>query len=134
MKKAARTIGVEEGHASSDAIRTKAHQLLEPKLVGALRAVAAGADFSTLHVQREHFAEGVSNCLREDLGRNGFTLESVTITELSQTPLEEMRTNDIFGASGRETVTNTVVQKNIAVKRRSEPSRRRSSTSRSRSR
>lgn len=118
VKKAARTIGVEEGHASSDAIRTKAQQLLEPKLIGALRAVAAGADFLTLHLQREHFAEGVSAALREDLGRNGFTLESVTITELTQTPLEEMRTNDIFGASGRETVTNTVVQKNIAVKRK----------------
>ena len=118
VKKAARTIGVEEGHASSDAIRIKAQQLLEPKLVGALRAVAAGADFLTLHLQREHFAGEVSNGLREDLGRNGFTLESVTITELSQTPLEEMRTNDIFGASGRETVTNTVVQKNIAVKRK----------------
>jgi uncharacterized membrane protein YqiK len=118
VKKAARTIGVEEGHASSDAIRTKAQQLLEPKLVGALRAVAAGADFLTLHLQREHFAEGVSGALREDLGRNGFTLESVTITELTQTPLEEMRTNDIFGASGRETVTNTVVAKNIAIKRK----------------
>jgi len=29
-----------------------------------------------------------------------------------------MRADDIFGASGRETVTNTVVQKNIAVKRK----------------
>jgi flotillin len=118
IKKAARTIGVEEGLATSDHIRTKAQQLLEPKLVGALRAVAAQSDFLTLHLQREHFAEGVSHALREDLGRNGFTLESVTITELTQTPLEEMRTNDIFGASGRETVTNTVIAKNIAVKRK----------------
>jgi flotillin len=118
VKKAARTIGVEEGHASSDAIRLKGQQLLEPKLVGALRAVAAQNDFLTLHLQREHFAEGVSHALREDLGRNGFTLESVTITELTQTPLEEMRANDIFGASGRETVTNTVIMKNIAVKRK----------------
>jgi flotillin len=60
----------------------------------------------------------VSKALREDLGRNGFTLESVTITELAQTPLAEMRADDIFGASGRETVTNTVVAKNIAVKRK----------------
>jgi len=118
IKKSARTIGVEEGQANSDHIRMKAQQLLEPKLIGALRAVAAQSDFLTLHLQREHFAEGVSHALREDLGRNGFTLESVTITELTQTPLEEMRTNDIFGASGRETVTNTVIQKNIAVKRK----------------
>src|SRR5215813_240558 len=73
VKKAARTIGVEEGHASSDSIRNKAQALLEPKLVGALRAVAAQNDFLTLHLQREHFAEGVSHALREDLGRNGFT-------------------------------------------------------------
>ena len=118
VKKAARTIGIDEGHASSDAIRSKSQQLLEPKLVGALRAVAAQNDFLALHLNREHFALEVSNALREDLGRNGFTLESVTITELTQTPLSEMRADDIFGASGRQTVTNTVVEKNIAVKKK----------------
>jgi len=118
VKKAARTIGIDEGHASAEAIRHKSQELLEPKLVGALRAVAAQNDFLALHMNREHFAQEVSKALREDLGRNGFTLESVTITELAQTPLAEMRADDIFGASGRETVTNTVVQKNIAVKRK----------------
>jgi flotillin len=118
VKKAARTIGIDEGHASSESVRNKAQQLLEPKLVGALRAVAAQNEFLALHLNREHFAQEVSNALREDLGRNGFTLESVTITELTQTPLSEMRVDDIFGASGRETVTNTVVEKNIAVKRK----------------
>src|SRR5215468_3836014 len=118
VKKAARTIGIDEGRASSDSIRAKSQQLLEPKLVGALRAVAAQSDFISLHINREHFAQEVSTALREDLWRNGFTLESVTITELNQTPLSEMRVDDIFGASGRETVTNTVVQKNIAVKRK----------------
>ena len=114
VKKAARTIGIDEGHASTDAVRTKAQQLLEPKLIGAIRAVAAQNDFLALHLNREHFGQEVSNALREDLGRNGFTLESVTITELTQTPLSELRSDDIFGASGRETVTNTVVAKNIA--------------------
>ncbi len=118
VKKAARTIGIEAGHTATDAIRSRAQQLLEPKLVGALRAVAAQSDFLKLHLNREHFAQEVSSALREDLGRNGFTLESVTITELMQTPLSEMRADDIFGASGRETVTNTVVEKNIAVKRK----------------
>ena len=118
VKKAARTIGIDEGHASAEAIRQKSQELLGPKLVGALRAVAAQNDFLALHMNREHFAQEVSKALREDLGRNGFTLESVTITELAQTPLAEMRADDIFGASGRETVTNTVVQKNIAVKRK----------------
>jgi uncharacterized membrane protein YqiK len=118
VKKAARTIGIDEGHANTDAIRMKAQQLLEPKLIGAIRGVAAQNDFLALHVNREHFAQEVSNALREDLGRNGFTLESVTITELTQTPLSELRADDIFGASGRETVTNTVVAKNIAVKKK----------------
>jgi uncharacterized membrane protein YqiK len=118
VKKAARTIGIDEGHASTDAIRGKAQQLLEPKLIGAIRAVAAQNDFLALHLNREHFGQEVSNALREDLGRNGFTLESVTITELTQTPLSELRSDDIFGASGRETVTTTVVQKNIGVKRK----------------
>jgi uncharacterized membrane protein YqiK len=118
VKKAARTIGIDEGHASTDAVRAKAQQLLEPKLIGAIRAVAAQNDFLALHLNREHFGLEVSNALREDLGRNGFTLESVTITELTQTPLSELRNDDIFGASGRETVTNTVVQKNIAVRKK----------------
>jgi hypothetical protein len=34
MKKAARTIGIDEGHASAEAIRQKSQELLEPKLVG----------------------------------------------------------------------------------------------------
>jgi flotillin len=118
VKKAARTIGIDEGHASTDAIRTKAQELLEPKLIGAIRAVAAQNEFLALHLNREHFGQEVSNALREDLGRNGFTLESVTITELTQTPLSELRSDDIFGASGRETVTNTVVEKNVAVRRK----------------
>jgi uncharacterized membrane protein YqiK len=118
VKKAARTIGIDEGHASTDAIRSKAQELLEPKLIGAIRAVAAQNEFLALHLNREHFAQEVSNALREDLGRNGFTLESVTITELTQTPLSELRSDDIFGASGRETVTNTVVEKNVAVRRK----------------
>jgi uncharacterized membrane protein YqiK len=118
VKKAARTIGIDEGRASTDAVRAKAQQLLEPKLIGAIRAVAAQNDFLELHLNREHFGLEVSNALREDLGRNGFTLESVTITELTQTPLSELRNDDIFGASGRETVTNTVVAKNIAVKKK----------------
>src|SRR5262249_31898360 len=118
VKKAARTIGIDEGHASTDAVRAKAQELLEPKLIGAIRAVAAQNEFLALHLNREHFGQEVSDALREDLGRNGFTLESVTITELTQTPLSELRSDDIFGASGRETVTNTVVAKNIAVKKK----------------
>ncbi len=118
VRKAARTIGIDEGQASTDKVRAKAQQLLEPKLVGALRAVAAQNEFLALHLNREHFAQEVSNALREDLGRNGFTLESVTITDLTQTPLADMREDDIFGASGRETVTHTVVAKNIAVRRK----------------
>jgi uncharacterized membrane protein YqiK len=116
VKKAARTLGIDEGHATPEAIRKTGQELLEPKLVGALRAVAAQNDFLALHMNREHWE--VSKALRVDLGRNGFTLESVTITELAQTPLSDMRADDIFGASGRQTVTQTVVEKNIAVKRK----------------
>src|SRR3989440_9038061 len=57
VKKAARTIGIDEGHASSDAIRVKSQGLLEPKLVGAIRAVAAQNDFLALHLNREHFGQ-----------------------------------------------------------------------------
>src|SRR3954465_15453488 len=55
IKKAARTIGIDDGHATTAAIRAKAQQLLEPKLIGAIRAVAAQNDFLGLHLNREHF-------------------------------------------------------------------------------
>src|SRR5262249_55496462 len=80
VKKAARTIGIDEGHASSDAVRVKSQQLLEPKLVGALRAVAAQSDFIALHINREHFAQEVSKALRQNLVRNAFTLHPHTHT------------------------------------------------------
>src|SRR5260370_33127807 len=50
VKKAARTIGIDEGHAGADAIRKKSQELLEPKLVGALRAGAAQNDCLALHM------------------------------------------------------------------------------------
>src|SRR5436305_1633574 len=118
VKKAARTLGIDEGHATPEAIRKTGQELLEPKLVGALRAVAAQNDFLALHMNREHFAQEVSKALREDLGRNGFTLESVTITELAQTPLSDMRADAIFGASGRQTVAQVAEaerEKQVAV-------------------
>ncbi|MFL5249342.1 MAG: SPFH domain-containing protein, partial [Myxococcales bacterium] len=59
VKKAARTLGIDAGHATPEAIRKTGQELLEPKLVGALRAVAAQNDFLALHMNREHFAQEV---------------------------------------------------------------------------
>src|SRR5260370_3660260 len=69
VKKAARTIGIDEGHASTDAIRAKAQQLLEPKLIAAIRAVAAQNDFLALHLNRGHFGQEGPNALPEHPGR-----------------------------------------------------------------
>jgi len=75
VKKAARTIGIDEGHANTDAIRQKAQQLLEPKLIGAIRAVAAQNDFLALHLNREHFAQEVGRFLSIADGTRGKVLE-----------------------------------------------------------
>jgi flotillin len=74
------------------------------KAVNALRNVAATRTLHTLNEERDDFASGVQHIVQSDLNHNGLTLESVTISELDQTPTGELDANNVFDAQGLKVV------------------------------
>ncbi|HID55009.1 TPA: hypothetical protein EYP37_00650 [Candidatus Poribacteria bacterium] len=86
-------------------------ELLEGKLVGALRSVAATMTLQELHEQRQAFADAVQEACSEDLKQNGFTLETVSITSLDQTPLDQLDPHNRFDATAIQTIKQEVEEK-----------------------
>ncbi len=89
---AARTVGGDE--VDSVSVR----QLVESKLDGALRDIAASFNLMTLHAKREEFIEKVQIRVKNDLKENGLILESVSILNLKAAEQGTFSTNDVFGA------------------------------------
>jgi uncharacterized membrane protein YqiK len=89
---AARTIG---GKQVDSAV---VKELVDAKLDGALRDVAATFTLMSLHQEREKFIEEVQNRLKADLEENGLTLESVSILTLRAARQGSFGTDDVFGA------------------------------------
>jgi uncharacterized membrane protein YqiK len=83
-------------------------EIVEGKLTDALRGVAAVKDFAELHAKREEFAEAVKEALVEELAKNGLKLESTSLTNLSQLPIEQMDKDDVFDAVGLRNILQTV--------------------------
>ncbi len=79
-------------------------ELLEGKLVGALRAVVATMELRELHERRQEFVDAVQEACEDDLKQNGFTLETVAITYLEQTSLEQLDPNNKFDAVAIRTI------------------------------
>src|SRR5437764_1283106 len=75
-------------------------ELVEDKLVSALRTVAATKDLVELHSKRDEFASAVQAIVIHDLAHNGLTLESVTISSLDQTDPSEPQERNVFDAQG----------------------------------
>jgi uncharacterized membrane protein YqiK len=73
-------------------------ELVDAKLDGALRDVAATFTLMSLHQEREKFIEEVQNRVKEDLDENGLMLESVSILTLKAARQGSFGTDDIFGA------------------------------------
>lgn len=92
IERAARTIG--GGQVGSDTVK----RLVESKLEGALRDVAATFSLMSLHQEREKFVERVQNLVRSDLAENGLLLESVSITTLKSARQGSFGIDDVFGA------------------------------------
>ena len=84
------------------------NKLLEGKLVGVLRSVAATMDLQELHEKRQQFSDQVQEACRDDLEQNGFKLESVAVTNLDQTPLEELNENNRFDVVAIQTIKEEV--------------------------
>jgi uncharacterized membrane protein YqiK len=89
---AARTIGGKQ--VDADAVK----QLVESKLDGALRDVAATFTLMSLHQEREKFIQEVQSRLKTDLEENGLMLESVSILTLRAARQGSFGTDDVFGA------------------------------------
>jgi uncharacterized membrane protein YqiK len=89
---AARTIGSKV--VDAQAVR----QLVDAKLDGALRDVAATFTLMSLHQERENFIKEVQNRVKGDLEENGLVLESVSILTLKAARQGSFGTDDVFGA------------------------------------
>jgi uncharacterized membrane protein YqiK len=75
-------------------------ELVEDKLVSALRTVAATKELVELHAKRDEFASAVQEIVTHDLATNGLTLESVTISSLDQTDPSALQERNVFDAQG----------------------------------
>ena len=81
-------------------------ELIEPKLEGALRSVAAESDIQELLQKRQEFADKVQLACGEDLEiQNGLTLETVSIIRVDQTPVETLDAENRFDAVGIREIT-----------------------------
>ncbi len=89
---AARTIGDEVVDAEI------VKRLMDAKLDGALRDVAASFTLMDLHQQREKFIQEVQARVKDDLEENGLVLESVSISNLKAARQGSFGTDDVFGA------------------------------------
>ena len=75
-------------------------ELVQEKLVSALRTVAATKELVELHAKRDEFAAAVQEIVTHDLASNGLTLESVTISSLDQTDPSQLQDKNVFDAQG----------------------------------
>lgn len=74
--------------------------LVEGKLVDALRSAAASMSMSDLHEKRTDFVQKVQESVESDLTKNGLELESVSLTSLDQTSKDFFNPNNAFDAEG----------------------------------
>ena len=92
-------------------------ELVQEKLVSALRTVAATKDLVELHSKRDEFASSVQAIVTHDLASNGLTLESVTISALDQTDPTQLQERNVFDAQGlrkiAEITQKALVERNL---------------------
>lgn len=89
---------------------SKVMELVIEKLISALRTVAAKSDLFDLNSKREEFGKGVKEAVESELTHNGLTLETVTISKLDQTRVEQFAKDNVFDDQGRRRVAE-IVQK-----------------------
>jgi uncharacterized membrane protein YqiK len=96
---ASRTLG--EKTFDADKVRN----LLEAKVVGALRSYAATKTLKELHQNRDAFAGEIKANVSESFAANGLMLEEVTIVGLEQSTKEYFRADNVFDAEGLKVIT-----------------------------
>ncbi len=86
-------------------------ELIEPKLEGALRSVAAESEITELLQKRVEFAEKVDGAVGENLkNENGLKLEAVSIIRVDQTPIETYKEENQFDARGIRIITEITAE------------------------
>jgi uncharacterized membrane protein YqiK len=88
----------------------KLRELIEGKLVDALRSVAARMSMDELHESRGAFVRDVRESLAESLARNGLELDSVSLTALDQTPFKALDENNAFNAVGMRKLAEVIAK------------------------
>ncbi|MGI9353808.1 MAG: SPFH domain-containing protein, partial [Rhizobiaceae bacterium] len=83
----------------------KIRNLLEAKVVGAIRSYAATKTLKELHENRDVFAQELKSTVTESFRANGLELEEVTIVALEQASKEFFRSDNIFDAEGLKIIT-----------------------------
>src|SRR5580704_9681196 len=83
----------------------KVRNLLEAKVVGALRSFAAKKTLRQLHENRDGFAREIKESVSESFVANGLVLEEVTIVALEQSTKEYFRSDNVFDAEGLKVIT-----------------------------
>lgn len=96
---ASRTLG--EKTFDADKVRN----LLEAKVVGALRSYAATKTLKQMHENRDAFASEIKQNVSESFAANGLVLEEVTIVALEQSTKEYFRSDNVFDAEGLKVIT-----------------------------
>jgi uncharacterized membrane protein YqiK len=88
----------------------KLRELIEGKLVDALRSVAARMSMDELHESRGSFVAAVREGLTASLERNGLELDSVSLTALDQTPFRTLDENNMFNAVGMRRLAEVIAK------------------------
>lgn len=80
--------------------------LIAPKLISALRSVAAQKTLMELHEKRDDFADAVQEIVKNELDENGLLLETVTISNLDASTFRS--DDNYFDAQGVSHITETI--------------------------
>ncbi len=102
VARAAQTLG--DRTFSADKIK----DIVEGKLVDALRAVAARRTMDELHEGRSEYVREVREMIADDLAENGLRLQSVSLTALDQTPFAALDENNAFNAVGMRKLAEVI--------------------------
>ena len=102
VERAAQTLG--DRTFSADKLR----EIVEGKLVDALRAVAARMTLDELHEGRAQFVSDVRDLIKDDLAENGLRIQSVSLTSLDQTPFKDLDENNAFNAVGMRRLAEVI--------------------------
>lgn len=93
----------------------RVRNLLEAKVVSALRSYAATKTLGELHENRDAFARQIRADVAESFGANGLVLEEVTIVALEQSGREFFKTDNVFDAEGLKIITEITSNARRAV-------------------